>query len=199
MEIGGRRLEQLADKVGVYLATQLNLDKDQQEILRFGALTFILQFSIVALSLLIAWPLGLLKYTFVFLVAFAFLRQFGGGPHSDDPNRCLIMSTIFLLFCGFISRLLHQFLMQKTMPDMTLILFVTGLCLLCFGLTALLAPVAPPNKSLPPAKYSRFRKISLATAVAYCVLIISGVIYFSWWLAPLLLAFLLQGLSLTSA
>lgn len=69
------------------------LDKDELEIIEYGALITILQIIGVSTVIIFSSIFNVPIQALVFYFMTCILRKYSGGIHSDSPNRCLIIGT----------------------------------------------------------------------------------------------------------
>lgn len=157
-----------------YLGRELDLDCDQQEVIRYG-LELVLGDGVkVALLLLVALPLGLVGEVGGALVGWMALRVVSGGPHFTTFGRCLMGTLLLFLPAG------------ATAVILAASLSVTGLTAVALGAWVLAAvwvyrwaPVEVPERPIGrKVEYSHFKMLSrgvvLALPAGVLLLMVSG-------------------------
>lgn len=168
-------IEKLSRKIAVKTAGILDLDRDRQEIIEYGALNFF--HSLLSLMLIILFGVftGTLLEIVVISFTAALLRQYSGGAHATSPYRCAIVSvTLF----GGLSLLAKYGLVWDT-PWATAALQVVTLILTLY-LIYRYAPADSPNKRISNPEIRLKLKRSSFIFVFFLVLLtgVLWIIYF---------------------
>lgn len=87
-------IERFSDKIGHVLALKLKLDKDQEEVIAYGAFNFLQVFFSILSVIIFGAVFGVLLEAVVISFAIGILRKYSGGVHASSPNRCIIVGTI---------------------------------------------------------------------------------------------------------
>jgi accessory gene regulator B len=156
------QIEKTSKTIASNMAAVLNLDKDREEVLQYGA--FNLLHTSISFILLIFFGL-LTKTIFEILVislTAAFLRQFSGGVHATSPNRCAALGVVF--FGGLAIAAKYTCLLFS----ITQVIFFQGLSiLLAVILIYRYSPADNPNKRITNPK-TRFKlRIKSLTCVMF--------------------------------
>lgn len=87
-------IEKVSSKIGHSIANYLNIDKNQEEVITYGA-TIMLQ-TMFSISLVLILGLIFNVFAEALLVSFSgsILRKYSGGVHSSSPNRCAIIGAV---------------------------------------------------------------------------------------------------------
>ncbi|WP_027631993.1 accessory gene regulator ArgB-like protein [Clostridium hydrogeniformans] len=163
----------LSKRISDKLSKELQLDRESNEVIAYGAFAFIqIIISILVVSI-IGYFLNILVEVLIISFSVSILRKFSGGVHATSPNRCLLIGTFFCVIQGLVSKKL-SLLMNI---DMLLIL-----CILSFTFTYCivykLAPVDSKNKSIKNLNKRASLKIkSINVITLYLVLFICGTYY----------------------
>lgn len=87
-------VEKLSNNLAFKIASALNLDKDKEEVIAYGAFNFIQTtwcvFMVLLLGMIFKVPLKALIISF----SISILRKYSGGAHSTSPNRCALIGAI---------------------------------------------------------------------------------------------------------
>ncbi|EQB3098785.1 accessory gene regulator ArgB-like protein [Clostridium botulinum] len=92
-------IERLSNKIGNKIANNLELDKDTEEIIAYGAFS-VLQtiWALLCVVILGAMWNVLVESVIIALTAAAY-RKYSGGIHANTPNKCAFLGAI--IFVGF--------------------------------------------------------------------------------------------------
>lgn len=96
-------MERIASYLSHYLTEQGIVDEDDYEIYKYGVQTGLEMILCMAISILIAIHLGLLKEYIVFIIIFFPFRAYVGGIHMRQYWACLVCSCIvssIVLLCS---------------------------------------------------------------------------------------------------
>jgi len=84
----------LSNKISGKIADELSLDKDQREVINYGAFAVIQITASLAVVALLGFLLGVLPEALVVSFSMSILRQFSGGGHASRPAICVVIGTI---------------------------------------------------------------------------------------------------------
>lgn len=87
-------IEVLSNNIATKLATELNLDKDNKEIIAYGAFTFFQMIYSIALVVVFGYVFGVGPEALTISFVASILRKYSGGAHATSPGRCAIIGTI---------------------------------------------------------------------------------------------------------
>lgn len=188
-------MERAAEAFGAYLAAQLRLDQDRQEIVAYGALTFMQNGASLLLMIALGWLVGALPETLVALLAAASMRHASGGTHLSTPMRCVVVTGSLFALCGYAGGVLGGFLAGPP----AVVRAVVELLPLAGGMGAVYryAPVEAENRRLSRAHRAKLRRLSLRLALVLAAAVILGVAVGAWWVMPALAGFLTECFTLT--
>ena len=80
-----------------------NLDKTTLEEIEYGLIAIYILITKLIIIFAIAFILGILKETFIFILIYSIIRAFSFGMHANKSWICLIISTIIMIGIPFIS------------------------------------------------------------------------------------------------
>ncbi|MBO6047521.1 MAG: accessory gene regulator B family protein [Erysipelotrichaceae bacterium] len=90
-----------------YLAKELTLSQDEEEIIAYGLFVFLFNGASIALMMSFGLILGCFNKTLLFMTVFIPLRLFLGGYHSSTPQKCIFffttLSLIFIIAVKYLS------------------------------------------------------------------------------------------------
>lgn len=157
-------IEGISTKIGHNLASYLNMDKDHEEILTYGA------FSLLhtLLSILLVMVFGLVFHVFFEALIISFtgsiLRKYSGGVHSTSPNRCAIIGTTISVSCS-----IAVVFISKTIPFTYIILLITIGLIYSYYYIYKYAPVDSSSKPIHNIlKRQRLKKYSIIILSIMC-------------------------------
>lgn len=158
-------INNLSSRLTDRLIDKGSITKDDRELYIYGffiLLSHIMYFSLSAFF-------GLLFQCFIesviFYIAFQFIRRYAGGYHAKTETRCEILSTLSLLVCVAIIKVI------KTYDFQTVLLFInilSAVCILAF------CPLDTPEKPLTEKEFKYFRKISWIILLVITIVIVNS-------------------------
>lgn len=110
-----------------YMAKQLGNNHEKRHVYYYGfqiVIGGIVKFLILVLATLLT---GILFSTFTALFFFAVLRVIGGGYHMGSYIRCMIVSSLFFMFSGFIVEYTNAYWNQSMLALLAGAVFITAL------------------------------------------------------------------------
>ena len=154
----------LQHKLAVTIASVLDDDTPKQDtnhiLLTYGIEVFLNEFLKLAISLLIAWPMGLLPQAAFASVYLLLLRRYAGGRHFESNLVCSLFSfTVIVLFPGM---------------GMHLLLPSEIRCALIIRTIAVLAYVVPFLKKDEQMKNKETLKRKVITLFIYLIGLVIG-------------------------
>lgn len=155
----------LSEKIANYLIEVKGIeDKDQQEILTYGAEVFINTVIGTAITLGLGYFLGLLKPLLAMLLVSVMIRKTAGGAHSNSPVNCLLITVAAYNFMALLA-------VQTLVYIKEYLLFINILTfLICFTITIIKAPVESPNKPLNSKQKKQLKIISIFSLLILLVI-----------------------------
>lgn len=157
----------LIDAIAVRL-TQKLVDKDIIHFDDWDVYLFGLQLMISGILktlgfMIIAWGLGCIPETLVFLAAFALLRIYAGGYHSSSYLKCFFTTVILAYGSIYIFRL---GLLQPSIINIVIMLAAASAMVIIY------APVDSENRRLSEGEHSLNRSKSVAAFVVSAIFIL---------------------------
>ena len=195
-------IEKLSDSLATLIATPLNLDEDNKEVLAYGAFAVIQTLWSISLVVIFGLVFNVLFESFIISLVGAILRKYSGGAHASTPNRCAIIGVIMSVGLALLISVLG--LNSKVILSSIFSLFcflLTYYCIIQY------CPIDTPNKPIVKAEDRvRLKKASLKIVHFFFVLTISSYIVFlsryNYWAlragSAIAGGLLSQSLSLTS-
>lgn len=134
--------------------------------------------------------LGCIFESIIFYIAFQFIRRYAGGYHASTETRCEIFSSLSILACIVVIKLL------KTYDFQTVLLLITILSAVCIFI---FCPLDTPEKPLSDKEFKYFRKVSwLILLVIVTVIIVSYFLKLNILITPCCMSLILESILLTS-
>ena len=134
--------------------------------------------------------LGCIFESIIFYIAFQFIRRYAGGYHASTETRCEIFSSLSILACIVVIKLL------KTYDFQTVLLLITILSAVCIFI---FCPLDTPEKPLSDKEFKYFRKVSwLILLVIVIVIIVSYFLKLNILITPCCMSLIFESILLTS-
>lgn len=152
-------VENVSNKVASKIAATLNMDKDNEEIIAYGA------FNLIQISLSIFWVIvfglifGVLVQALIISLVIGLLRKYSGGVHANSPKLCIVVGTTVAV--GFALMIKNFFIKIDLFPAIFL-----GLAIFIFSyyIVFKLAPVDSPAKPIKKVETrQKLKKSSIRT------------------------------------
>ncbi|WP_165000272.1 accessory gene regulator ArgB-like protein [Anaerophilus nitritogenes] len=141
------------EKILSFYQHNVEIDKDQDAILRYGLYIFISGMMSYAMTLIVGYILGILGNVFMMMVIVSILRSASGGAHCESMFNCALFGTVVTNGLGWIAQELP--LTGKVVFSICSIVFL-------FGIWAIgkYAPADTPQKPITSTekKYKLKRK-----------------------------------------
>jgi len=155
-------VEGLIDSIIKYFKKHLDIDKDQEAILKFSIHLVISFITSMGMALLVALILGVFPHVLIIMLTTAVLRTFSGGAHSSTMLGCAVYGTAIMNILGLITK--------HTNPTNG-ILAVIILLILIFSTWSIYkyAPADTPGKPITTkVKRQKLRRFSFVTLFIWC-------------------------------
>jgi accessory gene regulator B len=186
----------LAEKLGGYIARELEIKRQKENMLIFGLellLGSIIEFIIV---MFLAYFLGILQETLILVLTAGILRLASGGEHCRAYCRCLISGTIFFLLMGCFVKWLSSLITYQGIALLTV-----ASAFIVFAVIWKYAPGETENKPLSEADRVKGKRFSYLVAVFFFGLVI--LLLFlkvkQAYILPIIIGMLCQVFTLTPA
>lgn len=157
-------IEQLAQKIYVYMSRHIKIDAELADVYKYGIEITISSalniFLVMAISLILKSPLSGISH----LACLFLLRSFSGGYHANTYFKCNSLMVIFFVISYIGGRLLVYF-------NLTDFQLTAAVLMLAFLPIYAFAPVKNKHKPLTERKAKRFRMLSI---IIYIVLSLLG-------------------------
>ncbi|ACQ52469.1 accessory gene regulator B family protein [Clostridium botulinum] len=87
-------IEQISNKIGSKISSNLNLDKDTQEIITYGAFAVLQILWSFLCVVILGYICNVLLESIIISLVIAVFRKYSGGIHANSPNKCAIFGAI---------------------------------------------------------------------------------------------------------
>lgn len=87
-------IEKASNALASGIASTLNLDREREEVIVYGAFAFLQTLWSIILVILFGIVFNVLIEALVISLAVSLLRKYSGGAHSSSPNRCALIGAI---------------------------------------------------------------------------------------------------------
>lgn len=136
-------IERISNKIGHNIASYLNMDKDHEEIISYGALGLLQTSFSILLVIIFGLIFHILIECLIISFSISILRKYSGGVHSSSPNRCAIIGTFISVSLSIIT----IFILKIFPTIIAFFLFLIGL-LYSYYYIYKYAPVGSSSKPL---------------------------------------------------
>ncbi|MCY6484774.1 accessory gene regulator B family protein [Clostridium aestuarii] len=87
-------IEKLSTNLASKISSTLALNKNNEEIIAYGAFAFFQMLWAIFIIVLFGIILDVLKESLIIAFTASFLRKYSGGAHANSPNRCAVIGAI---------------------------------------------------------------------------------------------------------
>ncbi len=166
-------IENLSNKIGYKIAGTLKLDKDQEEIMIYGAFNLLQLLWSTLWVVVFGMAFNILMEVLIIYCAIILLRKYSGGVHASSPGRCTTIGTTIVVGLALI---IHSW---YKMFNIYLILFLAVLSgIFSYYIVYKLAPVDSPAKPIVKMETrSCFKKNSI-TVINILSVIVFIILFF---------------------
>ncbi|MGO5092880.1 accessory regulator AgrB [Clostridium sporogenes] len=95
-------IEEISNKIGSEISSNLNLDKDTEEIIAYGAFAVLQILWSFLCVVILGVILNVLIEAIIISLAIAIFRKYSGGIHANSPNKCAIFGAIVCVVMALI-------------------------------------------------------------------------------------------------
>jgi len=149
-------LERISNDLASKIALFLNFDKENEEVLAYGAFNLIHTLWSVFLITVFGVLFSSLPIILIIALTVAVLRKFSGGAHATSPNRCAVISVIVF---GTLSLIIKYGAIYPSI--LSIILYQIISFIFTYIILYKYCPVDTPNKPIRKQELrKKFRKTS---------------------------------------
>lgn len=136
-----------------------NAIKDEdKELYVYAMYSFLLSFAPIVFAVIFGICMGCLDKCITIIVPFAVIRKFGGGFHTKHSWSCLIISSVLLLSCVYVSLYCECNLILMLVAGVAVVILIV-----C-------SPVDSENRRLEESEKKQYKKITIRIAVFFYLL-----------------------------
>lgn len=184
----------MISKLSNYLTEKLlsngTISDEDKDLYIYGLFMLISHLMFFIIACIFGLILGCVFESIIFYIAFQFIRRYAGGYHASTETRCEILSSLSILACIVVIKLL------KTYDFQTVLLLITILSAVCIFV---FCPLDTPEKPLSDKEFKYFRKVSwIILFVIIVAIIISYVFKFQMVTVPCCLSLILESILLAA-
>lgn len=147
----------LSERLTAALINRQQIDKGDAALYEYGLFILLSNLFFVCIVCLAGAVCHVLLQSLIFYIAFRCIRRYAGGYHAHTELRCQFFSTISIVGCVLIIKLLQQ----KHL--LILLIFLTILSTITI---AIFAPLDTPSKPLSHNEKKHYKKKSIVTLLA---------------------------------
>ena len=157
--------EKIAKYIGMKVKESLEINKEEEEIIVYGAFNIIQIINTLIFVILSGIIFKCLIENIIISLTSAVLRKYSGGVHASSPLRCIIIGTSFATGLGCIT---NNF--SYIFDTSFLLVFILTCSFLSINILYRLAPVDSAEKPISSLKQKKkFKNQSISIAVIYFV------------------------------
>ena len=162
----------LSDKIAQKIAGELQLDREKQAVIRYGAFMLIQVLVALVLSLVLGYFLGILIEVLIVSLSANILRQYSGGAHASKPSICLIIGTTVTIVMAYAAHQIAGIAQTGAVFAAGIVVFVW-----VFNRAKKYIPVDSKAKPIVSIKKkAKMRKISFVILACYAVVALGAFI-----------------------
>lgn len=159
----------LSNKLSLSINEHLNMDSEEFQKLKYGVSVLLINISKISILFILAYILGIFKYTLLYFLSFCIIRSFAFGIHAEKSLNCTLCN--FIIFIGGT----HLSIFLKLNNHCIILIFIFNLILL--GLYSPSDTKARPITNKKLRMKLRIKTLIAATALMFLALIIPNNIY----------------------
>lgn len=183
-------INKLSTRLTERLLSNGTISDEDKDLYIYGLFMLFSHLMFFIIACIFGLILGCIFESIIFYIAFQFIRRYAGGYHASTETRCEIFSSLSILACIVVIKLL------KTYDFQTVLLLITILSAVCIFI---FCPLDTPEKPLSDKEFKYFRKVSwLILLVIVTVIIVSYFLKLNILITPCCMSLILESILLTS-
>ena len=147
------KVENLSNKIGHKFASISKMDKDQEEVIAYGAFIFIQKLFSIFLVVVVGSIFGVMFESLVVFFTSVSLRKYSGGVHASTPNRCLSLGTIISVGLSLLIKVIFKILSIELIVILGIMCFIIS-----YYIVYKLSPVDSPTKPITKVEKKQYLK-----------------------------------------
>lgn len=177
-------INRICNTLAKKVSNELNLNKDSEEIIAYGAFNLIQIMWSIFLVILLGYFFNILPEAFIVSVTVSLLRKYSGGVHASSPNRCAVIGAVISVLLAFLGKnIALSFRIGQTFT-------IEGiLIIIAYIIIYKLAPVDSPAKRIKnKEKRIKFKKKSLlCNSILFFLVLVVNYFYYIYGQAKYLI------------
>lgn len=183
-------INKLSTRLTERLLSNGTISDEDKDLYIYGLFMLFSHLMFFIIACIFGLILGCIFESIIFYIAFQFIRRYAGGYHASTETRCEIFSSLSILACIVVIKLL------KTYDFQTVLLLITILSAVCIFI---FCPLDTPEKPLSDKEFKYFRKVSwLILLVIVIVIIVSYFLKLNILITPCCMSLIFESILLTS-
>lgn len=168
-------IEKTSNNLAYRLSKALKLNKDQQEIIAYGAFNLIQTAWCILLVLLFGAIFNVTVKAFIISFIISILRKYSGGAHASSPNRCALIGAFMSVGLALITNYINSYINFQVVISIGIITFI-----LAYYAIHRYAPVDSPAK--PIVKEATRQKMKKKSFFVLNILVTIVIVFLSSYL-----------------
>lgn len=165
-------IEKIPTKIGHSIAVNLNLDKNNEEVITYGAIIMFQTLFSISLVLIFGFIFNVFIEALLLSLTGSILRKYSGGVHSASPYRCAVIGAAISVGLS-----ITIVLILKYIPFLIVVLLISIALVYSYFYICKYAPVDSPQKPIKNiSKKKRLKKISIILITIMYIII--GILLF---------------------
>ncbi len=95
-------IEEASNKIGNKISSNLNLDKDAEEIIAYGAFAVLQTLWSFLCVIILGFIFNVLMESMIIVLTIAIFRKYSGGIHANSPNKCAIFGAVICIIMALV-------------------------------------------------------------------------------------------------
>lgn len=192
----------ISDKLAYSIASGLKLDKNQQEIVAYGAFNLLQVLWALLWTVIFGLAFNVLTGAMIVTFTIALLRKYSGGAHLSSPNRCAVIGGIISSVLALAAVKVFSLINIKLIISLEMVCLVIG-----YHNISKLAPVDSPAKPITKVEKRKLlrRQSILVFNIMSIIILMLTFLYFRYnndlllqWSRLVFVGIMWQVLTLTS-
>jgi len=170
--------ERFAVNIGRKAKLILDIDKDKEQIVIYGAINLLQIIFAILWVIIIGFFFGVLYEALIFSVAVGILRKYSGGVHASSPSRCIIIGTVLAAIAGILIDKLFYKLAMLNVVVISIFCIIAALIIVLEN-----APVDSIKKPITNIELKkRFKRNSILVILIFSLLIMILFVFYKTYL-----------------
>lgn len=175
----------IASKAVEYIDRKGYLENENNEVIVYGLFSVLskLFYAILCITIGFAFQIGI--ESIVFYVSFLFIKKYSGGFHCSTEGRCIVVSSLSIIFSLTLIKLLISF-----QTNIHIMIFFAFICVIYI---ATKSPVVAKEKPLNEDEMKKYKKYAVVRIfIIMTILIILIVLSYMNFAVPIFVSIILE-------